>query len=85
MPSSDPNAVHQEDASAELIKLRRGELTLDQYIDHKASLATRHLEKLLSPEQLEIVRDTVRTQMTSNPTTVELLRRTTSVSSDRKS
>ena len=79
MPSSEGNTAKaaRPAVSPELAKLRRGEMTLDDYIEHKAELATRHLEAVVSAEQLEIVRDTVRAQLRSNPRTMELLRRAT--------
>jgi hypothetical protein len=64
-------------ATGELARLERGEIGLDAYLDGKVSEATSHLAGKLSAEQLAYVRQTLRTELASDPVLVELIRRTT--------
>ncbi len=63
--------------TGELARLERGEIGLDAYLDGKVSEATSHLAGKLSAEQLAYVRQTLRTELASDPVLVELVRRTT--------
>ncbi len=63
--------------SGELARLERGEIGLDAYLDGKVNEATQHLAAKLSPEQLAFVRQTLRSELASDPVLVELVRRTT--------
>jgi hypothetical protein len=63
--------------SSELSRLERGEIGLDAYLDARVTEATRHLSDRLAPEQLEFVRSTLRCELASDPTLVELVRRAT--------
>jgi hypothetical protein len=63
--------------ASELGRLERGEIGLDAYLDGRVGEATRHLEGRLTPEQLDFVRQTLRTELGSDPVLVELVRRTT--------
>jgi hypothetical protein len=70
-------ATAQINPSGELARLERGEIGLDAYLDGKVSEATQHLAGKLSPEQLAFVRETLRSELASDPVLVELVRRTT--------
>jgi len=63
--------------SGDLARLERGEIGLDTYLDARVEEATRHLASRLSPEQLDFVRQTLRTELGSDPVLVELVRRAT--------
>jgi hypothetical protein len=63
--------------SADLARLERGEITLDQYLDTKVAQATRHLDGRMTTAQIDLVRETLRAELTSDPVLVELVRRTT--------
>ena len=63
--------------SSELARLERGEIGLDAYLDSRVAEATRHLTARLGPEQLELVRQTLRGELSADPVLVELVRRAT--------
>jgi hypothetical protein len=63
--------------SSELARLERGEIGLDAYLDARVAEATSHLTARLAPEQLEIVRQTLRAQLSADPVLAELVRRAT--------
>ena len=63
--------------SAELGRVQRGELTVDQYLQGRVTEATSHLVGKLSPDQLEFVQQSLREQLATDPVLVELVQRTT--------
>jgi len=63
--------------ATDLGRLERGEIGLDQYLDARVDEATRHLTGRVTAEQLAFVKATLRTELTSDPVLVELVRRTT--------
>jgi hypothetical protein len=63
--------------SEELQKLRRGEMTFEEYLDYRAARAVDYLRSTVSEEQLELVRETVRAQLESDPNLAALIRRVT--------
>ena len=63
--------------TGELARLERGEIGLDAYLDGKVSEAMQHLHGKVSPEQLEFVRQTLRSELSRDPVLLELVRRTT--------
>jgi hypothetical protein len=63
--------------SGDLARLERGEIDLSTYLDARVDDATRHLSATLSPSQLEFVKQTLRSQLESDPVLVELVRRAT--------
>jgi hypothetical protein len=63
--------------SSDLARLERGEIGLDAYLDARVAEATRHLSDRLGPDQLDIVRQTLRTELSADPVLVELVRRAT--------
>jgi len=62
--------------SSELARLERGEIGLEAYLDARVAEATRHLSGL-GPQELELVRQTLRTELSGDPVLVELVRRAT--------
>ena len=58
-------------------KLERGEIGVEEYLDGRVADAVRHLEAKLPAEQLELVRQTLREQLETDPVLVELVRRAT--------
>jgi hypothetical protein len=83
-PSGESFRIGASGASAatsapggDLARLERGELTLDAYLDARVSDATRHLEGRLARAELEFVKQTLRTELESDPVLVELVRRAT--------
>jgi hypothetical protein len=64
-------------AASDLVRLERGELGLEAYLDARVEEATRHLAQRLSAEQLSFVKETLRTELESDPVLVELVRRAT--------
>lgn len=65
--------------SAELQKLDAGEISLDQYLDGRATEAVAHLEGQLGPEQLAVVKAQLVEQMKSDPAISRLVQRATGV------
>jgi hypothetical protein len=63
--------------TGDLARLERGEIGLDAYLDSKVAQATEHLAGTLSAAQLDFVKQTLRTELASDPVLVELVRRTT--------
>jgi hypothetical protein len=63
--------------SEELQKLRRGEMTFEEYLDHRAELAVAYLRSSVPAEQLELVRETVRAQLENDPKIAALVQRVT--------
>ena len=63
--------------SEALQQLRRGEITLGEYLDYQADLAVAHLKGLVDAVRLQSIRLMIREQMTNDPVLVEQLLRTT--------
>jgi hypothetical protein len=64
-------------ATTDLARLERGEIGLETYLEARVEEATRHLAQRLSAEQLAFVKQTLRTELESDPVLVELVRRAT--------
>jgi hypothetical protein len=64
-------------ARAPLDRFRAGEISVSQYLDIKVSEATSHLDRRLSTEQLEFIRNSLREQLASDPMLVELVKAST--------
>lgn len=71
------DSVSKAAPSGDLARLERGEIELSTYLDARVEDATRHLSSTLSPSQLEFVKQTLRSQLESDPVLVELVRRAT--------
>ena|SRR5256885_9344890 len=63
-------------AKPPLEQLRSGEITMSQYLDIKVDEATSHLGKL-GVEQLSFIRNSLREQLSTDPTLLELVKSTT--------
>jgi hypothetical protein len=70
-------------ASSPLEKLRAGEIDLDRYLDLKVNDATAHLGGLRAHESEEL-RALLRTQLTTDPSLVDLVRQATGQSPKAK-
>lgn len=66
-------------ANDPLSRLESGELSVDQYLDARVDEAVAHLVSKLPAEQVAHIRSSLREQLESDPTLVELVRRATSV------
>lgn len=60
--------------SAELDRLRRGEITLDAYLDFRADEGVKALAGTLPAERLHMIRDTLREQMATDPVLLAMIR-----------
>lgn len=56
-----------------LAKVRRGEMTLEEYLDHQVESAVKHLVGVVTPEQLETVKETLRAQLEADPALLEMV------------
>ncbi|MBN2192675.1 MAG: hypothetical protein JW751_07640 [Polyangiaceae bacterium] len=77
-PALSPEAS-AEIESGPLMRLERGDITLDQYLDLRVDAAMAHLPAL-PPSELGFVRDTLRADLASDPALVDLVRRATASS-----
>jgi hypothetical protein len=57
----------------ELARFRKGELSLDEYLESRVETAVAHVRAALSEEQLEIVRDVVRETLKTDPSMLALV------------
>ena len=73
-----PSSTEQVGGSDSLERLKSGEISVDQYLDARASDAVQHLVGQLPPDQVDFVRRTLREQLQTDPVLVELVRRTLS-------
>jgi hypothetical protein len=64
-------------AGSDLVRLERGEIGLEAYLDARVGAATKHLEGRLARAELDYVRRTLRAELESDPVLVELVRRAT--------
>jgi len=72
------NAAPSEAASAaSLDQVRSGAISVSQYLDLKVNEATSHLAPRLSAEQFSFVRQSLREQLSSDPTLVDLVKSAT--------
>lgn len=69
-------ATHRLPSShGSLERLQRGELKLRDYLQTKVDDAVQHLSRRLMPRHLDLVRDTLREQLATDPVLQTLLRR----------
>ncbi len=66
-----PNAGRP--ASPELAKLKRGDWSLEEYLDDRVNRALAKLPRWVSSEQRETVRETLRFQMATDPALAEIV------------
>ena len=63
--------------SEALERLRRGEITLDDYLDFRADESVKTLKGVVSDAKLRILRDTNRELIETDPVLVAMIRRIT--------
>lgn len=71
------SAAQQVGASADLERLQAGEISLDDYLQTRADKAVAHLEAVVPPEQLELIKEQLIHQMKQDPTVATLVQRAT--------
>jgi hypothetical protein len=64
-------------ASEALQRLDAGVISLEEYLELQVTEAVSHLEGKLPADQLDFVRDSLKSQLAEDPVLVELVRRTT--------
>ncbi len=64
-------------------QLQSGRLTKDQYLDIRAEQAVHHLVGKIPDEKVGIIRETLREQLDTDPLLMAMVRRATTVPSDR--
>lgn len=65
--------------SAPLEQLRRGEVTLDAYLDFRADESVKYLAKTLPAAHVRLLRDAAREMLSSDPVLIRMLRGVTGV------
>ena len=72
-PNATSLRLREAQLSEELQKLRRGDITLGEYIDICAERAVEHLKGLIDPERLQFIQSSLRDQMTTDPVLIQYL------------
>ncbi len=62
-------------AEVDRVRLARGEITLDQYLDREVVRATGHLEAQAPPAMLETIRGALREELSTDPVLLALASR----------
>lgn len=65
-----------------LQKLRRGDMSLDDYLEERVEAALAHVKGRVSGERLQMLREVVREQLRTDPVLVEIVRQVTGLSSE---
>jgi hypothetical protein len=60
-----------------LQRLSRGEISVDDYLEWQVERSVDHVRQLIGPEQLEIVKQTLREQLATDPVLAEYVSKTT--------
>lgn len=68
-------AARAAGADVERVRLARGEITLEQYLDAEVVRATSHLEPQSSPALVEVIRSALREELASDPVLLALASR----------
>jgi hypothetical protein len=68
--AASPRATESE----ELQRLQRGELSLNEYLDAQVEQGVRHVQGLVTAEQLEIIKEVLREELATAPDLIELVR-----------
>jgi hypothetical protein len=76
-PSGSVGAKSDAAGDAELGALQRGELTRDQYLERRVDNAVSHLQSVLGPEQMQLLREQLREQLDADPVLRRLVQRAT--------
>jgi hypothetical protein len=58
-----------------LSQVQSGQITRDQYLDLRVDEAVKHLAGQLSPEKLDVIRATLREQLSTDPLLIAMARR----------
>lgn len=69
--------VVEPQESASLRKVKRGEMSLDEYLDEQVESALDHLRGRIPQEKLDSIRIVLREKLQYDPLLLELVRRTT--------
>ena len=68
-----------------LERLEAGDLSVDEYLETRVRHATEHLEGALAPDQLEMIREELRDQLSTDPVLQRLVQRTLGASAPEPS
>ena len=79
-PSSQGLGVVESPRSEMLDKLKRREITLDQYLNYCAKEAVAHLKGIVDAERLELIQSTIRDQLTTDPVLLRYVEQATGMS-----
>lgn len=74
---STTSATQQAGASADLERLQAGEISLNDYLQTRADKAVAHLEAVVPPDQLAVIKEQLIHQMKQDPTIATLVQRAT--------
>lgn len=70
-------ATEAPSPTADLDRLRSGEISLDDYLQTRANKAVAHLESVVPPEELSIIKEQLIHQMKQDPSVASLVQRAT--------
>jgi hypothetical protein len=76
-PEAMPNQAPERPVSDALARLRRGEGTLDEYLDAQVEVAMQHLTGRMPEERLDVVREVLRDSLRTDPEFAEHIRKLT--------
>ncbi len=68
------SAAGASGADVERVRLARGEITLEQYLEGEVLRATSHLEQRASSAMVEVIRSALREELASDPVLLALAR-----------
>jgi hypothetical protein len=74
--TTPPRATTSADPTSPLARFRAGEIDLEGYIEAKVEERTKHI-KGISADELEFIKASLRDQMTTDPSLVDLVRAVT--------
>jgi hypothetical protein len=75
--ASNIGATEAANPTADLDRLRSGEISLDDYLQTRANKAVAHLESVVPPEELSIIKEQLIHQMKQDPSVASLVQRAT--------
>ncbi len=76
-PNAAPNGPLERPVSEALASFRRGEITLDDYLEAQVDTAVAHLKGRVSEERLQTVREVLLESLRSDPDLAESVLRLT--------
>ncbi len=77
--ASEVQGASEAQADLDIQRVERGEWTLDQYLDARVDRAVDHLRAVLPAEEMELLKQQLRTQMESDPLLQNLVRQATGI------